>query len=445
MPAAARAERRGSRRRPFVLATLATTAMGAPTLMAVPSVAAEATTVENLTPTHVSAPAPVRTAPSATFGLAQAANVQHLPARVTPVRQENSSSSYEVRSGDTLIGIAAANGTTVAALRSANGISGSLIFPGQVLSLTGGGSSAAASAPRTEAPGGQHVVVRGDTLIGLARQYDTSVSAIREANGLTGTIIRTGQTLTIPGASGSGSSSAGAPAPASSTPAAGGTYTVQAGDTLSGIAARNGTSVSALTSANSLSSAHRIYVGQRLTLPGAGAPSAPVTSDPGNTSGGVGSEFLGRTYPEAVVGAANANRTALVNAGVPSRTEMQALVRSTAISMGVDPRLALAHAFVESGFNHAAVSPANAIGTMQVIPSSGEWASGLVGRHLNILSPRDNVTAGVSIIRSLQNSAGSLEEGIAAYYQGLAGVRANGMYPDTENYVDTILAAMDRF
>ncbi|MGO1834919.1 MAG: LysM peptidoglycan-binding domain-containing protein, partial [Actinomycetaceae bacterium] len=162
MPAAARAERRGSRRRPFVLATLATTAMGAPTLMAVPSVAAEATTVENLTPTHVSAPAPVRTAPSATFGLAQAANVQHLPARVTPVRQENSSSSYEVRSGDTLIGIAAANGTTVAALRSANGISGSLIFPGQVLSLTGGGSSAAASAPRTEAPGGQHVVVRGD-------------------------------------------------------------------------------------------------------------------------------------------------------------------------------------------------------------------------------------------------------------------------------------------
>jgi LysM repeat protein len=125
MPAAARAERRGSRRRPFVLATLATTAMGAPTLMAVPSIAAEATTVENLTPTHVSAPAPARTAPSATFGLAQAANVQHLPARVTPVRQENSSSSYEVRSGDTLIGIAAANGTTVAALRSANGISGS--------------------------------------------------------------------------------------------------------------------------------------------------------------------------------------------------------------------------------------------------------------------------------------------------------------------------------
>jgi soluble lytic murein transglycosylase-like protein len=113
--------------------------------------------------------------------------------------------------------------------------------------------------------------------------------------------------------------------------------------------------------------------------------------------------------------------------------------------MGVDPRLALAHAFVESGFNHAAVSPANAIGTMQVIPSSGEWASGLVGRHLNILDPQDNVTAGVSIIRSLQNSAGSLEEGIAAYYQGLAGVRANGMYPDTENYVNTILAAMDRF
>ena len=442
MPAAARAGRRGSRRRPFVLATLATTAMGAPTLMAVPSVAAEATTVENITPSHLAAPAPVRTSPTAAVGVAQAANVQRLPARVTPLRQEGSSTTYEVRRGDTLIGIAAANGTTVAALRSANGISGSLIFPGQVLSLTASGGGAASSTARTEASGGSHVVVAGDTLIGLARQYSTTVSAIREANGLTGTIIRTGQTLTIPGASGSSSS---ASAPASSTPASGGSYTVQAGDTLTRIAARNGTSVSALVSTNSLGSAHRIYVGQRLTLPGAGTPSAPVTSDPGNTSGGVGSEFLGRTYPEAVVGAANANRTALVNAGVPSRAEMQALVRSTAISMGVDPRLALAHAYVESGFNQAAVSPANAIGTMQVIPSSGEWASGLVGRHLNILDPQDNVTAGVSIIRSLQNSAGSLEEGIAGYYQGLAGVRANGMYPDTENYVDTILSAMDQF
>ena len=80
---------------------------------------------------------------------------------------------------------------------------------------------------------------------------------------------------------------------------------------------------------------------------------------------------------------------------------MQAKVAATARAMGVDPALAQAVAFQESGFNHAVVSPANAIGTMQVIPSSGEWASELVGRQLNLLNPDDNVVAGVAILRAL--------------------------------------------
>ena len=81
---------------------------------------------------------------------------------------------------------------------------------------------------------------------------------------------------------------------------------------------------------------------------------------------------------------------------------------------------------------------------MQVIPSSGEWASQLVGRKLNLLDPQDNITAGVAIIRHLQrNNPGDI--GIAGYYQGEAGVRKYGMYSDTKDYVKKVRNAMSRF
>ena len=41
-------------------------------------------------------------------------------------------------------------------------------------------------------------VVSGDTLSGLAARYGTTVKAIMDANGLTSTVLRIGQPLTIP-------------------------------------------------------------------------------------------------------------------------------------------------------------------------------------------------------------------------------------------------------
>ena len=55
------------------------------------------------------------------------------------------------------------------------------------------------SAPTTPSAGsGSHLVVAGDSLWGLSRKYGTTVEAIQAANGISGTNIRTGQTLTIP-------------------------------------------------------------------------------------------------------------------------------------------------------------------------------------------------------------------------------------------------------
>ncbi|WP_203767584.1 lytic transglycosylase domain-containing protein, partial [Cellulomonas denverensis] len=190
-----------------------------------------------------------------------------------------------------------------------------------------------------------------------------------------------------------------------------------------------------------------IREGQTLTIPG-GSGTATTTSATTSTSGGqqlVGNTFLGRTYPAATVASANENKATLLAIGVPSTTEMQAKVASTARQMGVDPALAQAVAFQESGFNHASVSPANAIGTMQVIPTSGDWASTLVGRELNLLDPDDNVVAGVAILRQLLRSTGDTSTAIAAYYQGLGSVRSNGMFSDTRRYVANVHTLMARF
>lgn len=55
-------------------------------------------------------------------------------------------------------------------------------------------------------------------------------------------------------------------------PEDGGAYVVRAGDTLTAIALRNGTTVAALLKANGIKNQNYIYKGQRLVLPGQGAP-----------------------------------------------------------------------------------------------------------------------------------------------------------------------------
>jgi soluble lytic murein transglycosylase-like protein len=170
-----------------------------------------------------------------------------------------------------------------------------------------------------------------------------------------------------------------------------------------------------------------IHVGQKLRVPATAKPVSPSTNS-----------FAGRTYPQATVSAANRNREALAARSVPSRTQTRAMIVATARRHGVDPTLALAVAWQESGWNQRQVSVANAIGVMQVIPSSGEWASQMVGRRLNLLNTQDNITAGVAILRSLTRSASNTDQAIAGYYQGLASVQKNGMYADTKSYVKAV-------
>ena len=342
--------------------------------------------------------------------------------------------TYRAASHDTLETVAKRTGVSPTAIAQANKLTGPL-RTGQLLTIPA--APGALKAPLPAEPSGSlsHTVQRGETLSGIARQHGTTVSAIAQANGIADPArIYVGQRISIPGAAQPSPQAA-----AQSAAQTNGSHTVQRGETLSGIARQHGTTVSAIAQANGIANPARIYAGKTLTIPGAATAISQTPQNP------VPKTFLHYTYPDSTNSAANANKLALERAAVPSRAQMQEIVRSTAVQMGVDPKLALAHAYVESGFDMRSVSPANAIGVMQVIPSSGEWASRLVGRRLNLLDPHDNAVAGVAIIRFLQSNADGTDQGIAGYYQGLGGVRKNGMKPDTVAYVNRVKAARARF
>ncbi|MFL5343810.1 MAG: LysM peptidoglycan-binding domain-containing protein [Hyalangium sp.] len=84
------------------------------------------------------------------------------------------------------------------------------------------------------------------------------------------------------------------------------TYSVRSGDTLSAIAARFNTSVSALAKANHIANPNRIMAGQKLTVPGKGDSfdSKPASHSSGSSgsssaaaSGGPARDSTGRQYP----------------------------------------------------------------------------------------------------------------------------------------------------
>jgi membrane-bound lytic murein transglycosylase D len=108
---------------------------------------------------------------------------------------------YTVRKGDTLGAIAQRYRTSVDALFRLNGLkSRTMIYPGQVLRVPSRGGAETAAAPAPAAKPGEtvtYVVQNGDTLFQIAKNYKTTVEAIKAANGLASDILAVGQKLVI--------------------------------------------------------------------------------------------------------------------------------------------------------------------------------------------------------------------------------------------------------
>jgi membrane-bound lytic murein transglycosylase D len=105
-------------------------------------------------------------------------------------------STYTVRSGDTLYDIARAHGISISALKNANRMNGSRIHPGDVLRIPEPEIDAPPS--RRAVSGTTYRVQRGDTLYDIARKFGISTSALKRANSLKGSRIYPGDVLKIP-------------------------------------------------------------------------------------------------------------------------------------------------------------------------------------------------------------------------------------------------------
>jgi LysM repeat protein len=293
------------------------------------------------------------------------------------------------------------------------------------------------AAPSWAAAAFAHVVAPGESLSSVAATDGLTVEQLAAANEISPEASLTaGSTLMIPSqeagtaesgatsesASSTEEASTGESASSSEAASSTGAYVVQPGDTLSEIAARDGTSVGELAAANGIDPNETLLAGAVLRVSGASAEAGQQAA-PAEVSSS------GPPYPteESVS---------------PSE------VGSIASEHGVPPSLAEAIAEQESGFNNSVVSSADARGVMQIIPETWSWIDQeLAGStHLAPASATSNIRAGVLLLHSLLSETGG-DAGLAAagYYQGLPSVLQNGVEPETEQYVSSVLALQRRF
>ncbi|HUA45117.1 MAG TPA: LysM peptidoglycan-binding domain-containing protein [Solirubrobacteraceae bacterium] len=304
-----------------------------------------------------------------------------------------------------------------------------------------------------------HTVAPGESLSSIAAADGLSVDQLAAANGLSPDAeLIAGSTVQIPPqqqpgvsapivSSTAGTTSMGdgdsdaddvgstaAAAPASS--AAGGSYVVQPGDTLTAIAARAGMTVDQLAALNGLDPNAYLISGTALSL-----------------GSGSGTEYVStNTAPSS---AASAQPVGAAAEGTPTdppyptpQTVSAPEVGSIAAANGVPASLADAIAWQESGFNNDLVSTADARGVMQILPGTWQWIQNDLnsGPPLAPASASDNVRGGVIMLHSLLDATGGdPAEAAAAYYQGLSSLQQNGMYPDTQQYVQDVLSLESQF
>ena len=127
----------------------------------------------------------------------------------------------------------------------------------------------------------------------------------------------------------------------------------------------------------------------------------------------------------------------------PKRAPEEATVlyfNAAAAKQELSPRLLEAVAYVESRFNDEAVSPAGAVGAMQLMPATAAE----LGVDPSI--PAENIHGGASYLRQmLELFDGDLTLALAAYNAGPGAVQRYGAVPpfeETQEYVEAVLSYM---
>jgi hypothetical protein len=267
-------------------------------------------------------------------------------------------------------------------------------------------------------------------------------------------------------------------------------HVVTRGETLTSVAAVDGLSIEAIAQANGISPQAELIAGQILQIPPRSAENAAVSTsapkvahstttatvatttesdstetstDPdadGDTDASTTSDAPAQTKASAATHAPAQTKVASYTRPATSSSDLQGTPQPTqqlvssgdiaqvAAQNGVPASLAEAIAWQESGWNNDEVSSIGAVGVMQIVPSTWTWIDRYLtpSAPLGTTSAAENIRAGVLLLHELLAVTGDdYAMAIAGYYQGLASVKAHGMYPDTRLYVNDILALQQRF
>ncbi|MCJ1804688.1 LysM peptidoglycan-binding domain-containing protein [Staphylococcus warneri] len=189
--------------------------------------------------------------------------------------QADAATTHKVKSGESLWSISSKYGISISKLKSLNHLSSNIIFPNQVLKVSGSTStSKPSSSSSTGTSSSTYTVKAGDSVSSIAAKYGMSYQKLMKLNGLKSFLIHPGQKLKV-----SGTVSTSKPSSSASTTGSSSTYTVQAGDSLSSIAAKYGTTYQKIMSLNGLSNFF-IYPGQKLKVSG----TASISNSSSNTA-----------------------------------------------------------------------------------------------------------------------------------------------------------------
>jgi LysM repeat protein len=181
-------------------------------------------------------------------------------------------------------------------------------------------------------------------------------------------------------------------------------HTVRPGQSFFSIAARYHVSPWLLARRNGIPLTRVIVPGQRLLLP-AGARALPAAAHPA------------------------------------SRDAIRAALDRWSRAYGVDPKLARALAWMESGFQQDVVSSVGAIGVMQLLPETWEFVDVVLLGERTARNYEGNVRAGVRYLRwQLDEFGGNVRLALAGWYQGARAVRQDGPYGETKEFVRIVLA-----
>ena len=315
---------------------------------------------------------------------------------------------HTVQPGEGFTQIARRYHIAAARLARANGLHlTSVIVPGQRLRVPGRAVVVTKPRPKSQRRALFHTVRAGEGFFLIADHYGIPALSLARANRLLLTSVLTpGQRLRVPGRSIAIAKPKPKPKPKRPTvrpvASSGARHTVAAGESFFSIAQRYHVSPWRLARTNRLSLMSTIVPGQRLTLPSGahlGSSSGPV-----------------------------------------DRSLVRTAIDRWAETYRVDPKLARALAWMESGFQQDVVSSAGAIGVMQLLPETWQWVDTLL---LGEVTPRTydgNVRAGVRYLRwQLDQFDGDVKLALAGYYQGARAVRERGLFEDTKQYVSVIL------